>query len=256
MLLVTDVGNTAITLGVYDGIDLRATWEIATDTHRMTDEYATQLLSLLEYNGIKPGDIRGVAMCVVVPPLVPVFREVFGRYFKSKPLLVAAGTKTGVRIHMDNPREVGADRIVNAAAAHHLYGGPVIIADFGTATTFDTISAEGEYLGGAIAPGIFTSAEALYQRAAALPSVELSRPPHAIGTNTVDAMQSGLLYGYVGLVENIVKHIREELGASAKVVATGGYGRMLAEETPVIEEVNEHLTLVGLKLIYEMNESS
>jgi len=254
MLLVTDVGNTAITLGVYEGINLRTTWEIATDTHRMADEYATQVLSLLEYNGIKAEDIRGVAMCAVVPLLVSVFREVFGRYFKVKPLLVAAGTKTGVRIRMDNPREVGADRIVNAAAAHHLYGGPAIIADFGTATTFDTISATGEYLGGAIAPGIYTSAEALFKRTAALPSVELSRPPHAIGTNTVAAMQSGLLYGYVGLVENIVKHIQQELGASARVVATGGYARMLAVETPVIDEVNEHLTLAGLKLIYEMNE--
>lgn len=254
MLMVTDIGNTAITLGVFDGEDLRATWEIATDRHRMPDEYATQVLSLLRYNGISRKDIKGVALCAVVSPLVKVFREVYQRYFNVTPLVVAAGIKTGVRIRMDNPREVGADRIVNAVAAQHLYGGPVIIADFGTATTFDTISDSGEYLGGAIAPGLVSSAEALYTRTAALPAVELMRPKNAIGTNTVDAMQSGLIFGYVGLVENIVKHIQAEYGSPMKVVATGGYASIIAQETPVIEEVNEHLTLVGLKIIYKMNK--
>jgi type III pantothenate kinase len=254
MLMVTDIGNTAITLGVFDGEDLRATWEIATDRHRMPDEYATQVLSLLRYSGISRKDIKGVAVCAVVSPLVKVFREVYQRYFNVTPLVVAAGIKTGVRIRMDNPREVGADRIVNAAAAQHLYGGPVIIADFGTATTFDTISDTGEYLGGAIAPGLLSSAEALYTRTAALPAVELMRPKHAIGTNTVEAMQSGLIFGYVGLVENIVKNIQAEYGSPMKVVATGGYAPIIAQETPVIEEVSEHLTLVGLKLIYKMNK--
>ena len=192
MLLVVDVGNTAITLGVYEGDKLRATWNLATGLHRMVDEYASQLLFLMDHEGIKPTDLRGIALCTVVPPLSRVFKEMFRRYFKLTPLIVAAGTRTGIKIRMDNPREVGADRVVNAVAAHHLYGGPVIVCDFGTATTFDTVSADGEYIGGAIAPGLLTSAEALYNRAASLPRVELERPKRAIGTNTVDAMRSAL----------------------------------------------------------------
>jgi len=253
MLLVVDVGNTAITMGVYEGDKLRATWELATGLHRMVDEYASQLLFLMEHEGIKPADISGVALCTVVPPLSRVFKEMFRRYFKLTPLVVAAGTKTGIKIRMDNPREVGADRVVNAVAAHHLYGGSVIICDFGTATTFDTVTADGEYVGGAIAPGLLTSAEALYNRAASLPRVDLERPKRAIGTNTVDAMRSGIIFGYVGLVEGIVRRIREELGSPARVVATGGYGEIVAGETDMIDEVNPHLTLIGLKLIYEMN---
>ncbi len=255
MLLVADVGNTAITLGVYEGDHLRATWNMATGLHRMADEYASQVLFLLNHEGIQPEDVRGVALCAVVPPLIQVFRDMFQRYFKISPLVVAAGTRTGVKIRMDNPREVGTDRVVNAVAAHHLYGGPVIICDFGTATTFDTVSADGEYIGGAIAPGLLTSAEALYTRAAALPRVELERPKRAIGTNTADAMRSGIVFGYVGLVEGIVKRIQAELPTRGRVVATGGYGEMVARETDVIDEVNPHLTLVGLKLIYEMNKT-
>jgi len=253
MLLVVDVGNTAITLGVYEGDKLRATWNLATGLHRMVDEYASQLLFLMEHEGIKPSDLKGIALCTVVPPLSRVFKEMFRRYFKLTPLIVAAGTRTGIKIRMDNPREVGADRVVNAVAAHHLYGGPVIICDFGTATTFDTVSADGEYIGGAIAPGLLTSAEALYNRAASLPRVELERPKRAIGTNTVDAMRSGIIFGYVGLVEGIVRRIQDELESPARVIATGGYGETVAGETDTIDEVNPHLTLIGLKLIYEMN---
>ena len=250
MLLVVDVGNTAITLGVYEGDKLRATWNLATGLHRMVDEYASQLLFLMDHEGIKPADLRGIALCTVVPPLSRVFKEMFRRYFKLTPLIVAAGTRTGIKIRMDNPREVGADRVVNAVAAHHLYGGPVIVCDFGTATTFDTVSADGEYIGGAIAPGLLTSAEALYNRAASLPRVELERPKRAIGTNTVDAMRSGIIFGYVGLVEGIVRRIQNELDSPARVIATGGYVEVLAAETKIFDAINQDRTLYGLHLVY------
>jgi len=255
MLLVADVGNTRTKLGMFEGENLKATWTIATDIHRSVDELASLLFFLLGHEGLAISNIRGVAMCSVVPPLTPVFRELFKRYFKTVPLVVEAGVKTGVAIRMDNPREVGTDRIVVAAAAHQLYRKPVIIIDTGTATTFDVVSGEGEYLGGAIAPGINTAAEALYERTAALPRVELSRPKNAIGTNTITAMQSGLVFGYVGLIEGIVAHIQAELPKKALVVATGGDSELLAKETKVIEKVNLNLTLTGLRIIYEMNQT-
>ena len=254
MLLAVDIGNTDTTLGVFENEELRATWHMATVIHRMADEYAALLLNLLYHQGLDKADIKEVALCSVVPPLIATFEELFQRYFHISPLVVGAGVKTGVRIRMDNPREVGADRIVNAAAAHHLYSGPIIIADLGTATTFDTVSKEGDYLGGAIAPGINTAAEALFTQAAMLPRVELIHPNQAIGTNTIAAMQSGIVFGYVGLVEGIVARIQQELGEKAKVVATGGYAELIARETAVINEVNPDLTLVGLRLIYLMNK--
>jgi len=255
MLLAADIGNTEITLGVFEDEKLRATWHMATGIHRRADEYAALLLNLLHHQGLDISDIKEVALCSVVPPLIATFEDLFQRYFDVSPLVVGAGVKTGVRIRMDNPKEVGADRIVNAAAAHHLYGGPVIIADFGTATTFDTASREGDYLGGAIAPGIVTAAEGLFTQAAMLPRVELTRPKHAIGTNTTSAMQSGIIFGYVGLVEGIVARIQQELGEKAKVVATGGYAELIAKETKVIDLVNPNLTLMGLRLIYLMNKA-
>ena len=255
MLLAIDIGNTDTTLGVFDGEELRATWHMATSVHRMADEYAALLLNLLHQQGLDTPDIKAGALCSVVPPLVSTFGELFQRYFHISPLVVGVGVKTGVRIRMDNPREMGADRIVNAAAAHHLYGGPVIVTDLGTATTFDTVSKEGDYLGGAIAPGIMAAAEALFTRAAMLPRVELTRPKRAIGTNTIAAMQSGIIFGYVGLIEGIVARIQQELGEKAKVVATGGAAELLAKETAVIDVVNPDLTLIGLKLIYEMNKA-
>ena len=254
MLLTIDVGNTNITLGVFEGEELRATWHIATGIDRMADEYAALLLNLLDYQSLNPTDIKEVAMCSVVPPLTATFEELIQQYFHITPLVVGAGVKTGVRIRMDDPREVGADRIVNAAAAHHLYGGPIIITDLGTATTFDTVSKEGDYLGGAVAPGIATAAEALFIRAAKLPRVELIHPEHAIGTNTTAAMQSGIVFGYVGLVEGIVTRIQQELGEKAMVVATGGYAKLIANETAVIDVVNPDITLIGLRLIYLMNK--
>ena len=254
MLLTIDIGNTDTTLGVFKGEELRATWHMATSVHRRADEYGALLLNLLHQQGLDASDIKAIALCGVVPPLISTFDELFQRYFHISPLVVGAGVKTGVRIRMDNPREVGADRIVNAAAAHRLYGGPVIITDLGTATTFDTVSKEGDYLGGAIAPGILTAAEALFTRAAMLPRVEMVRPKHAIGTNTTAAMQSGIIFGYVGLIEGMVARIQRELGEKAKVVATGGVAELVAKETAVIDVVNPDLTLIGLRLIYEMNK--
>lgn len=255
MLLAVDIGNTSVTLGIFEGHELRATWRMATRIHQMFDEYAVILLNLLHLKGLAPSDVDRIAICSVVPPLTPVFEELSREYFKVSPLVIGAGVKTGVRIRLDNPREAGADRIVNAAAAHHLYLGPVIIADLGTATTFDVVSGEGDYLGGAIAPGIATAAEALFSRAAMLPRVELLRPRQAIGTNTVAAMQSGLLFGYVGLVEGVVTRIQQELAEKAKVIATGGYAGLIARETTVIDEVSLDLTLIGLRLIYLMNRA-
>ena len=255
MLLAIDIGNTDTTLGVFEGEELRATWHMATGIHRMADEYAALLLNLLHQQGIDASQIKEIALCSVVPPLIATFDQLCQRYFRLSPLVVGAGVKTGVRIRMDNPREVGADRIANAAAAHHLYGGPIIVTDFGTATTFDTVSREGDYLGGAIAPGIGTAAEALFMRAAMLPRVELVHPKRAIGTNTITAMQSGIVFGYVGLIEGIVARIQQELEERAKVVATGGFAELIAKETAIIDVVNPDLTLIGLRLIHQMNKA-
>jgi type III pantothenate kinase len=254
MLLAVDIGNTSITLGVFDGEKLRATWHVATGVHRLPDEYASLLLSLLRHQGLATADVKAVALCSVVPPLISTFEELFKRYFNIEPLVVGAGVKTGVSIRMDNPREVGADRIADAAAAHHLYGGPVILIDLGTATTFGIISKEGAYIGGIIATGIATAAEALFTRTAQLPRVELAPPKHIIGTNTVAAIQSGIIYGYASLVEGMLARIQKELGVKAKVVATGGYAGLIARETKVIDVVNPDLTLIGLRLISEMNK--
>ena len=255
MLLAIDVGNTETKLGVFEGDKLRATWHMATSIERRVDEYAALFLNLLPHQGLSTSDIKEVALCSVVPPLITTFRELFQRYFHLSPFVVEAGVKTGVRILMDNPREVGADRIVNAAAAHKLYRGPVIVVDLGTATTFDTVSKEGDYLGGAIAPGIITATESLFKRAAMLPQLELTHPERAIGTNTISAMRSGIIFGYVGLIEGIVTRIQQELGEKTKVVATGGYTDLIAKETEIIDVVNPDLTLIGLRLIYLMNKS-
>ncbi len=255
MLLAVDIGNTNVTLGVFEDAKLCATWRIATRISQMPDEYAALLFNLMHHHGIETSQIKEVALCCVVPPLLHTFEELFQRYFHVTPLVVGPGVRTGVRIHAENPREVGTDRIVNTAAAHHLYTGAVIVVDLGTATTFDIVSKEGDYLGGAIAPGPVTGAEALFERAAALPRVELLRPKHAIGTNTINAMQSGIIFGYVGLIEGIVARIEKELGEKTTVVATGGYATLFASETPVINVTNPDLTLVGLRIIYLMNKA-
>jgi type III pantothenate kinase len=255
MLLAIDVGNTNITVGMFKEEKLQATWRIATSISRLSDEYAVTMLGLLKYQGLEARDVTKVSMCSVVPTVTATLEEMCAKYFKASTLIVKAGVKTGVRIRMDNPSEVGTDRIVDAAAAHYLYGGPLIIVDLGTATTFDTVSKEGDYIGGAIAPGLRSAAEALFTRTSVLPRVELTRPEHAIGRNTVAAMQSGLLFGYVGLIEGIINRIQGEIEGKAKVVATGGYSNLFAKETPFIDIVNFDLTLIGLRLIYMMNRA-
>lgn len=253
MLLAIDTGNTNVTIGVFDGNNLRATWRIYTRINQMADEYAVMILNLLKQQGMDISDINEVAISCVVPPLRSTFNELFRKYFDITPLMVGPGIKTGIRIRMDNPREVGSDRIANATAAHTIYKDDVIVVAMGTATAFDTVSKEGDYLGGAVAPGIAISAEALFTRTAALPRVEWVRPKKAIGTSTVTAIQSGLIFGYAGLIEGIVTRIQDELGKKAMVVATGGYAELVAGETKVIDTVNPDLTLMGLKFLYEMN---
>jgi type III pantothenate kinase len=253
MMLVADIGNTSISVGVFDGDNLAANWNMQSSIQRLPDEYAALLLELMGYRGLKASEIKEVAICSVVPTLTQTFIELSTRYFKAEALVVAAGVKTGVRIRMDNPREVGADRIANAAAAHQLYRRAVIVVDMGTATTFDVISREGDYLGGAIAPGIATAAESMFYKTAMLPRIEFSQAKKAIGTDTISAMQSGLLYGYVGLVEGLVARIKAEMSEPPLVVATGGYARLMTSHTSVIDEINPELTLTGIRLIYSMN---
>jgi type III pantothenate kinase len=240
---------------VFDDQRLTASLRVATVIHRLPDEYASLLLHLLQINGIEPKAIDKVALCSVVPPLTDTFDSLCRQYFKTEPLVIGAGTRSGVKIRMDNPREVGPDRIVNAAAAFHQYQSSCIVVDLGTGTTFDTVSATGEFIGGAIAPGIGIAAEALTSRTSMLPRVELHRPEKAIGTSTVKAMQSGLVFGYVGLVEGIVGRIQAELPTKAKIIATGGYAGLLAAETSIFDAVAPDLTLHGLRLIYYMNRA-
>ncbi|MGD0355811.1 MAG: type III pantothenate kinase [Dehalococcoidia bacterium] len=253
MLLAIDIGNTNVTFGAFEGEHIKSTWRVSTAIHRMPDEYANLMLSLMERQGVKAAQIDDVVICSVVPPLLLIFEEVCKKYLRKTPLVVEAGVKTGVRIDMDNPREVGPDRIVNAVAAHHLYGGPVIVIDMGTATTMDVVAKGGKYIGGAIAPGIAIATEALFTRTAVLPRIELSLPKKAIGRNTVAAMQSGIVFGYIGLIEGLINRIQAELDEKAKVVATGGFATLMARATDLIDEVNPDLTLIGLRLIYNMN---
>ncbi len=255
MLLAVDIGNTNITFGVFEDERLCTTWRMATGIHHMADEYAALLINLLHHQRLDTSDIREIALCSVVPPLLTTFEDLSKRYFHTTPLVVGAGVKTGVHIRMDNPREVGADRIADAAAAHYLYSGPVIVIDLGTATTFGVVSKEGDYIGGIIATGIATAAEALFTKTSQLPRVELAHPKHVIGTNTVAAIQSGIIYGYASLVEGMLARIQKELGEKALVVATGGYSELISKETTVIDKVNPDLTLIGLRLIYQMNKA-
>lgn len=253
MLLAVDLGNTSVHFGVYHGEELRGTWRLGTDEHRLPDEYAILMLGLLRTCNIETSDISECVLASTVPVLTQTFIELIRRYFQTTPLVVGSGVRTGLRILYDNPRDVGADRVVDAVAAIKLYGTPLIVVDCGTATVFDAISREGDYIGGAIAPGIGIAADALFRRASRLYHVELEKPRSAIGKNTVHALQSGIMFGYVGLVEGIVDRFQRELGGGARVIGTGGYAPSIARETSVIEVVNVNLTLVGLRLIYEMN---
>ena len=253
MLLALDIGNTSISIGVFRGDRLEATWRIATDTARMPDEYGLMLNHLLPLRGVSAAEVSTVALCSVVPPLTPVFVEVAEAYFASTPLVVGSGTKTGIRIMYDSPRDVGSDRIVDAAAALSLYGGPAIVVDFGTATVFDAVSESGEYLGGALAPGVSVAADALFHSTSQLRRVELVGPPTAIGKNTVHAMQSGLVLGYAEMVKGMVARFDDELGGGSKTIATGGFARVIEGEVGIFDEVDPDLTLTGLRLIHEMN---
>lgn len=254
MLLTIDVGNTNLTIGLYEGETLRHHWRLATDHARMPDEYGLQFQGLLTNVGHKPSDLTGVALASVVPPLTMRVIQACREYLKQEPLVVDTGVKTGVRIRYEDPKTVGADRVCDAAAVMKLYGGPACVVDFGTATTFNAITKEGDYLGGAITAGINLAAEALFTHAAKLPRIDLQRPPNVIGRNTPHAMQSGLLFGYVSMVEGMVARFRVELGDDMKVIATGGLAELVARETPVIEIIAPWLTLDGLRIIWELNK--
>ena len=253
MLLVIDVGNTNIVLGVYKDTELLDHWRISTDRQRTTDEYGVLIRELFYLNDLRADDINAIIISSVVPPVVPTLERMCQRYFGLSPLLIGPGVKTGMDIRYDNPREVGADRIVNAVAAYEKYGGPVIIVDFGTATTFCAVDAKGVYLGGSICPGIGISTEALVQRTAKLPRIELKRTDSVICRNTIESMQAGVFYGFVGQVEGIVSRMRRELAMSARVVATGGLAVVIAPATKAIDVVEPMLTLEGLRIIYERN---
>lgn len=253
MLLVIDVGNTNMVLGVYKDTELLDHWRISTDRQRTTDEYGVLIRELFYLNNLRADDINAIIISSVVPPVVPTLERMCQRYFGLSPLLIGPGVKTGMDIRYDNPREVGADRIVNAVAAYEKYGGPVIIVDFGTATTFCAVDAKGVYLGGSICPGIGIATEALVQRTAKLPRIELKRTDSVICRNTIESMQAGVFYGFVGQVEGIVSRMRRELDMSARVVATGGLAVVIAPATKTIDVVEPMLTLEGLRIIYERN---
>ncbi len=253
MLLTIDVGNTNLTLGVYDGDQAGPRWRLATDHARMPDEYGLQFLGLLEHAGLTAANLTGISLSSVVPQLTGRVLQACRVYLKQEPLVVDTGVKTGIRIRYEDPKAVGADRVADAVAVKHLYGGPACIIDFGTATTFNALTKEGEYLGGAITAGINLAADALFTHAAKLQRIDLQRPPSVIGRNTVHAMQSGLLFGYVSMVEGMVVRFRSELGNDMKVVATGGLSETIAQETKVINILAPWLTLEGLRIIWELN---
>lgn len=256
MLLAFDIGNTTIAIGIFRGRKLAKSWKIETDTDKTSDEYGVLLLSLMQAAGLAAGKITGAVISSVVPPLTPVLEEVCRSSFGTEASVVGPGLKTGMPILYETPLEVGADRITASIAAFEKYGGPTIVVDFGTATTFDAISAKGEYLGGAIAPGVRISAEALYLKTAKLPRIEVRKPKRAIGRTTVASMQSGLYFGYMGMVTRMIEEIRKELGPNARVVATGGFGGQLTAELPVIEAYEPDLVLEGLRIIFDRNREA
>ncbi|MTD32178.1 type III pantothenate kinase [Planomicrobium sp. YIM 101495] len=253
MILVMDIGNAGMDIGIYAGDQLFERWRMATDQQRTEDEYGMQLKALFEHSNLEFGMVEGIIMSSVVPPMGRMLERMCRKYIGRDPLIVGPGVKTGLNIKSDNPREVGTDRIVNAVAAIHEYGGPLIVIDYGTATTYCYIDERNQYHGGLIAPGMRVSAEALYSRTAKLPRIDLVRPDQLIGKNTVAAMQSGVLYGFCGQAEGIVSRMKKESGKSVKVIATGALAPLIASETAVIDYVDAELTLRGLYIIYKRN---
>jgi type III pantothenate kinase len=255
MILVMDVGNTNIVLGVYEGKKLLISWRMATDKERTSDEFGMFIVSLFNNEKLDILDVEATIIASVVPQIMYSLEHAIRKYFKKEPIVVGPGIKTGINIKYENPREVGADRIVNAVAGFELYGGPLIVVDFGTATKFEAISSKGEYLGGAICAGVRISADALFQRASKLPRIELSKPENVIGRNTVSNLQSGIVYGHIGQVEYIVNRMKKEMNEEkVKVIATGGMARLIAGGAEAIDEINSQLTLDGLRIIYERNK--
>jgi type III pantothenate kinase len=253
MLLAIDVGNTTVALGVFSGKKLVQDWKVRSEREKTSDEYGIMLLELLRASRLEPAAVKGVIISSVVPPLTPAFQSLSQDLFGLKALVVGPGLRTGMPILYETPLEVGADRVVASVAAYEKYGGPCIILDFGTATTFDAVTEKGEYLGGAIAPGVQISAEALYLKTAKLPRIEIVKPKKAIGRTTVASMQSGLYFGYIGLINNIIAEIKKELGEKAKIVVTGGFAARVGPEIKAVHHHEPHLVLEGLRIVYERN---